>query len=215
MFHSDGKADYVWTRASDSAPFVWLNNYPNTPTWLEQGQVAEGVHTSGANVRYAKLQDTGRASYVAVDPKTGAIAAWLNGCEDRGPAPDPEPEPEPEPATRRVVIALFVIPVGEFGHTQQYWEVFSTEPGEPVYFCDDAPIKVEGPVDAEVPSYPTEIPSFEAHDASECTYTGSGDEVGTMKCDGVDDIECKKSPQYGESLPCIGAGVFPAVRCDW
>ena len=50
---SDGKADFVWTRAHDGAARVWLNNYPNKPTWLEQGQIAGGVGVSGANVRYA------------------------------------------------------------------------------------------------------------------------------------------------------------------
>lgn len=30
------------------------------------------------------LQDTARASYVAVDPTNGAISAWLNGCNNLG-----------------------------------------------------------------------------------------------------------------------------------
>lgn len=36
---------------------------------------------SGHTVRYAKLQNTNRASYVLVNPLTGAIAADLNGCD--------------------------------------------------------------------------------------------------------------------------------------
>ncbi|GKU23145.1 hypothetical protein FLAG1_11688 [Fusarium langsethiae] len=32
--------------------------------------------------QYAKLQSTGRHDYVAVDPGTGAIGVWLNGCGD-------------------------------------------------------------------------------------------------------------------------------------
>lgn len=44
------------------------------------GEITGGVGTSGANIRYAKLQLTGRHDYVAVDPGTEAIGAWLNGC---------------------------------------------------------------------------------------------------------------------------------------
>ncbi|KAF4990980.1 hypothetical protein FDECE_14187 [Fusarium decemcellulare] len=80
--NGDGKADYVWTRRLDGRVKVWYNDYPNKPTWREAGEIAGGVRTSGANIRYGKLQSTGREDYVAVDPKTGAIGAWLNGCSD-------------------------------------------------------------------------------------------------------------------------------------
>ncbi|TLD05009.1 uncharacterized protein PgNI_09260 [Pyricularia grisea] len=83
--NGDGKADYVWTSALDGRVKVWFNDYPNQPTWLAQGEIAGGVGTSGANVRWADLQGTGRASYIAVDPNTGGLAAWLNGCDDMGP----------------------------------------------------------------------------------------------------------------------------------
>ncbi|KAK7978041.1 hypothetical protein PG988_005531 [Apiospora saccharicola] len=48
------------------------------------GEIAGGVGTAGSNIRWADLQGTGRASYVAVDPGTGAIPGWLNGCDDIG-----------------------------------------------------------------------------------------------------------------------------------
>ncbi|OAA69170.1 lipolytic protein G-D-S-L family [Akanthomyces lecanii RCEF 1005] len=85
----DGKADYVWTRPLDGQVQVWLNMYPQLPAWRHIGVVKDDVGTSGANIRFAQLTGTkqqpgsGRADYVAVDPTTGAIAAWLNGCDDR------------------------------------------------------------------------------------------------------------------------------------
>lgn len=63
--------------------------YPQLPAWRHIGVVKDGVGTSGANTRFAQLTGTtqqpgsGRADYVAVDPTTGVIAAWLNGCDDR------------------------------------------------------------------------------------------------------------------------------------
>lgn len=88
QLYRDGRADYVWLNPLDGSSRVWFNNYPNTPTWLEQPEIAGGVGVSGRSVRYAHLQATGRASYVAMDPDTGAISAWLNGCSNRGPPPD-------------------------------------------------------------------------------------------------------------------------------
>lgn len=85
--NGDGKADYVWTSILDGSVRVWFDNYPNLSTWLDQGNIAGGVGTSGANVRWATVQKTGRASYVAVDPNRGALAAWLNGCDNTGPEP--------------------------------------------------------------------------------------------------------------------------------
>ncbi len=78
--HSDGKADYIWTRSWDGAVFVWLNDYPNLPTWLAQGQVFDGIGASGSLVRYASISVTGRADLLVIEPTTGAISAWLNGC---------------------------------------------------------------------------------------------------------------------------------------
>ena len=80
--NGDGKADYVWTRKLDGRVNVWYNEYPKKPTWREGGEIAEGVDTSGANIRYATLTSSGRADYVAIDPKEGSIAAWLNGCDN-------------------------------------------------------------------------------------------------------------------------------------
>lgn len=59
---------------------MWYNQYPKKPTWLEGGEIAGGVGTSGANVKYGVLTSSGRADYIVVDPKEGSIAPWLNGC---------------------------------------------------------------------------------------------------------------------------------------
>lgn len=93
--NGDGKADYVWTSAVDGRVQVWFNDYPNLPAWRAQGEIAGGVGTAGSNIRWADLQGTGRASYIAVDPGTGAIAGWLNGCDEIGDA-NPRPDPKVE-----------------------------------------------------------------------------------------------------------------------
>ncbi|OAA72425.1 lipolytic protein G-D-S-L family [Cordyceps fumosorosea ARSEF 2679] len=85
---SDGRADYVWTRPLNGRVEVWLNMYPQQPAWRHVGVVNNCVGTSGANTRLATLPGTrrrpgsGRADFVAVGPNTGALAAWLNGCDD-------------------------------------------------------------------------------------------------------------------------------------
>lgn len=79
---SDGKADYIWTSAVDSSVHVWLNNYPNSPAWLPQGKIASGVGISGSCVKWVTLLRGNYSDYVAVDPTNGAIAAWLNLCDD-------------------------------------------------------------------------------------------------------------------------------------
>lgn len=88
---SDGKADYVWTNAIDGSVRVWFNylgwyygDYANTWWGIPGGygfEVAAGVGTAGANVMFAYLQKTGRATYIAVNRETGGIAAWFNGCD--------------------------------------------------------------------------------------------------------------------------------------
>ncbi|XWX00175.1 hypothetical protein V2A60_008195 [Cordyceps javanica] len=90
--NGDGKADYVWTRPLDGRVEVWLNMYPQLPAWEHIGVVRDGAGTSGANIRFAQLTGTrqrpgsGRADYVAADPSSGAVAAWLSGCDDDGMA---------------------------------------------------------------------------------------------------------------------------------
>lgn len=92
----DEKADYVWTRSIDGVAKVWYNNYEfkeeghedkSRYGWREGGVFASGVGANGDNVRYAIMDKSGRSSYVVLDPATGAPAAWLNGCDDKGDSP--------------------------------------------------------------------------------------------------------------------------------
>lgn len=100
--NGDGKADYVWTRKLDGRVMVWYNEYPEKPTWREGGEIARGVGTSGANVRLARLHSTGRADYIAMEPKTGALAAWLNGCDDPQARPPPVSDlTKPDPSKNK------------------------------------------------------------------------------------------------------------------
>ncbi|KAL2066782.1 hypothetical protein VTL71DRAFT_2854 [Oculimacula yallundae] len=82
--NGDGKADYIWTHPTTGASTVWLNNFPMSPKYLQQPEIAGGVGVSGNNVRYVYVQKTGRASYVALDQNTGAFSAWLYNCPFRG-----------------------------------------------------------------------------------------------------------------------------------
>lgn len=92
----DEKADYVWTRSIDGVAKVWYNNYEfkedgnedkSRYGWREGGVFASGVGANGDNVRYAIMDKSGRSSYVVLDPATGAPAAWLNGCDNKGDSP--------------------------------------------------------------------------------------------------------------------------------
>ncbi|RSL78301.1 hypothetical protein CEP51_008323 [Fusarium floridanum] len=80
--NGDGKADYLWINPVNGIVKAWINNYPNSPAWVDSGEYAGSVGTAGNNIRFAKLHLTGRASLVAVDRSTNAIAAWLNGCDN-------------------------------------------------------------------------------------------------------------------------------------
>jgi hypothetical protein len=52
---------------------------PAKPVWVNKGQVASGVLTSGAHVAFADLNGDLRADYLTVN-STGAVGAYRNGC---------------------------------------------------------------------------------------------------------------------------------------
>ncbi|KAL4861685.1 SGNH hydrolase-type esterase domain-containing protein [Aspergillus spectabilis] len=206
--NGDGKADYVWTRASDGAAWYWQNNYPNTPTWLEQGRIAGGVGTSGMNVRYAQLQDTGRASYVAINPDDGAIAAWLNRCNDLGPEPIKRPN--------GILIDLFELYTGA-GWSRQ-WYVYELKRGETVDVCDTSSVYSErAQTTANSPDYPVSFEhEFTVHGIDGCTYKGSADEVGRLICPDMHQIACERSEEYDETFSCgNGASMTAVLECWW
>lgn len=60
--------------ALDGSVTVKINN--GDQGWGPPVNIASGVGTAGKNIRFARLQHTQRASYIAVDPATGGFAAW-------------------------------------------------------------------------------------------------------------------------------------------
>ncbi|KAK7955848.1 carbohydrate esterase family 3 protein [Apiospora aurea] len=206
--NGDGKADYVWTSRLDGRARVWYNEYPALPAWREGGEIAGGVGTSGANVRYAQLQRTGRADYVALEPKTGAFAGWLGGCGDYDDAPK----------THRVSIANGAL--GEAGKDyRRAWLVKEHPLGgeEPKDLCG-----FEGSQDNTNPSivgpdYPVaiwEIPKLFGH---ECFYVGGLRRIGQLVCDGVSGIQCYKHPNAGIGTVCKNkaASYTRLIVCEW
>jgi hypothetical protein len=160
------------------------------------------------NVRYAQLQDTGRASYVAINPDDGAIAAWLNGCNDLGLEPIKRPN--------GILIDLFELYTGADWLRQ--WYVFELTRGETVDVCDTSSVYSErAETTANSPDYPESFEhEFTVHGIDGCTYKGSADEVGRLICPDMHQIACKKSEQYDEMFSCgNGASMVAVLECWW
>ncbi|KAH6949082.1 SGNH hydrolase-type esterase domain-containing protein, partial [Fusarium avenaceum] len=199
--NGDGKADYVWTSRLDGRVKVWYNNYPNKPTWKEAGEIAGGVGTSGANIRYVKLQSTGRHDYVAVDPGTGAIGAWLNGCGD----------PDTSKKKHRVVFTKapnggWIVkqrPVGA-DVPSQYCGFDNVYKGEQTLLSE--------PDDAKFPFAFTTIKELYDHS---CFYLGGAYRVGKLVCDGVSGITCYREKDVGKSHDCKYWKYNSSLYCEW
>ncbi|KAI4262170.1 MAG: hypothetical protein L6R42_002647 [Xanthoria sp. 1 TBL-2021] len=73
--NGDKKADYI---GIPNGKWLWIpmNNAKS---------VATGVGAVGADVRWGRMEKTGRYSYLALSPNTGALQAWLNGCNQLSP----------------------------------------------------------------------------------------------------------------------------------
>lgn len=48
--------------------------------------IASGTGAVGRDVRFGRMEKTGRHSYLTLSPNTGALRAWLNGCNELSPA---------------------------------------------------------------------------------------------------------------------------------
>ncbi|KAF5619593.1 lipolytic G-D-S-L family [Fusarium tjaetaba] len=204
--NGDGKADYVWTSRLDGSVKVWYNDYPKKPTWREAGEIAGGVGTSGANIRYAKLQKTGRYDYVAVDPKTGAIAAWLNGCGD----------PDTSKKKHRITIARYLKTV---------W-VIAEKPVDKDFSSDTCFKTGKGGDTRGTPilnttaddKFPAALKSGDTMEklyGNTCFYEGSTERVGKLVCDGVSGIRCYEDENFGKLQKCRFGSYTYSLYCEW
>lgn len=203
----DGRADYVWTRKLDGRVRVWYNQYPAQPTWREGGEIAGGVGTSGANVRYARLQVTGRADYVAVDPLTGALGAWLGACAD------------PDTAAKKNRVSIGRGTRGPPGDDLEHvWLVKMHEEGEEDSggFCDYDGAQAYEYDDVDPRDWPTAIWQIPKLFGSQCFYVGGVDRIGRMVCDGVRGTRCFRDPQAGIGPGCGNElSGTRLIICEW
>lgn len=203
---SDGKADYLWINPVNGIVRAWINNYPKSPAWVDSGEYAGSVGTSGANIRFAKLQLTGRASLVVVDPSTNAIAAWLNGCDDL----DTSEKKHRITITHSSTLA-----------TDKRWSV-TEHPldGDSLKdYCDLTGTYNRGsqlsPDDPDDAKFPTSIKDISKLYGNRCTYMGTPDAIGRLRCDGVSGINCYKEPHFGDKKKCDGWSYTLALYCTW
>lgn len=84
--NGDGLADYLWVNRIDGSVSEWQRNggMRDEWQWNPQGQIATGVGANGLAVQFASLNGNGRADYLKVDPATGAVTIWANGCFGEG-----------------------------------------------------------------------------------------------------------------------------------
>ncbi|CCT67685.1 uncharacterized protein FFUJ_14670 [Fusarium fujikuroi IMI 58289] len=204
--NGDGKADYVWTSRLDGSVKVWYNDYPKKPTWREAGEIAGGVGTSGANIRYAKLQKTGRYDYVAVDPKTGAIAAWLNGCGD----------PDTSKKKHRITIARYLTTVWVIAEKPEDKDFSSNTCFKTGKNGDTrgTPI-LNTTADDKFPAALKSGDTMEKLYGHTCFYEGSTERVGKLVCDGVSGIRCYKDENFGKTQKCRFGSYTYALYCEW
>lgn len=160
------------------------------------------------------MQKTGRASYVALDPSSGAMSAWLSGCSDIAP---------PQRRENWIFIDRAYVDNGEgrvyFGWELQYRKARKLEgPCDPESFVKEVRQSVET-------NYPAEIPAFNVAGLKDCTYRGSTDTIGHMMCPEIDRIVCMKAPRMGYDSSCtynfVGSGLSislvldETIRCSW
>ncbi|MEU8549075.1 VCBS repeat-containing protein [Streptomyces roseoverticillatus] len=75
--NNDGKADYLVVE-DNGAVHAWLNKTSGTKDdWEDRGIIATGNGTPGNKVRFADINDDGKADYLVVEDN-GAVHAYLN-----------------------------------------------------------------------------------------------------------------------------------------
>ncbi|MFF6995862.1 GDSL-type esterase/lipase family protein [Streptomyces sp. NPDC008313] len=90
----DKMADAWFDAIAGVAESGWLEDTGSGDTcsdqrggWIPQGQIASGVGVDRPNVRFADIDGDGRDDYLAVDPGTGAVRAWMNTGGDANGKP--------------------------------------------------------------------------------------------------------------------------------
>lgn len=151
-------------------------------------------------MRFATLQVRGWPDYLAVDRQTGALGAWLNGCDDLGSSPREN--------------QLFIVKnsYGASGDGVPLWEVYDTSDPCKKGQVGAQPIKEEDPLDAK---FPSRLYKFERKPGKTCEYHGTNDAPGKMSCDGITGIRCYKDPAYGKRFACKDGYYEYRLMCDW
>ncbi|KAH7303224.1 hypothetical protein B0I35DRAFT_498648 [Stachybotrys elegans] len=203
----DGKADYVWTRKLDGRVMVWYNQYPDLPAWREGGEIAGGVGTSGANIRYANLLSTGRADYVPINPNNGAIGAWVSGCRDI------------DTSRKLYKFSLMWEQENEEG-TEPGWAAQYHPEGEDLddmcYLSASAfTVGPNGPSGSPYPQHLLVDQEVVFDRVWDCFYNGGFDRVGNLICEGVSGIHCYRESAFNEEEDCEYRIVRRRFYCEW
>lgn len=79
--NNDGRADYIWLD-KDGGATAFINTRGGSrglaPTWINVGQIATGVGAPRSEILFADLNGDGKADYLRIHPKTGALEVWFN-----------------------------------------------------------------------------------------------------------------------------------------
>jgi hypothetical protein len=157
------------------------------------------------------MQKTGRASYIAVDPSYGSLSAWLNGCTDLAP---------PQ-LKQNWAIIYRAYATNDKGKYFVGWHVLDVVAKKPMDVCDGKSYSKEQQASVET-NYPPEISEFTSHGVKGCTYKGSAETIGHLRCPGIRDIKCIKGNR--DVLPTctyiFGGGTFAldmteVIKCSW
>ena len=78
-------AEYLWVHPLSGSVDAWTNAGLNTNAadgwvWIPQGQIASGIGFSGPSVTFGRIGSSGRADYIGIEPASGALTVYLNGC---------------------------------------------------------------------------------------------------------------------------------------
>jgi hypothetical protein len=97
------------------------------------------------------------------------------------------------------------------------WMAFQETTTEPIEDFCKATILTMQPVkgDKDNVEFPTEIPSFDGSGITGCVYSGTPQAVGTLTCEGAENIYCYEDPDWKESFTCDGGKYTPGIKCHW